>query len=149
VRFPRGRGARRQDPRWLLSGLAISLTLFLFAISRRSGAPPPPVELPLPPAQAVALGRPDPSTARLHVGEFLQVDVHPGPDDRYATVISQPTNARPVLELTSSPTAAPLIRAVEKGAVVVTVLLEPRCPEEGACQEFRRNLGAIRVTVVP
>jgi hypothetical protein len=91
---------------------------------------------------------PEPTSARLHIGEYLQVQHAAGADDRFGTVISQ-SDAHPVLEVASGIGTPPLIRAVGEGSVVVTVLLEPRCPAEGVCHEYRRNLGAVRVTVLP
>jgi hypothetical protein len=136
---------RRNDPRWLLPALGISLVLFLFASSHKRAAPPQQ-ELPTPAAQSVGLGLPGPTKARLHVGEFLQVQLPTKDGDRFGTVISQ-SNDRPVLEVTNNGEAPPLLRGVAQGSVVVTVLLEPRCPPEGVCREYRRNLGAVRVTV--
>jgi hypothetical protein len=140
-------GARLQDPRWLLFGLAFSVVVFLLAISRH-GKAPDQTDLPPLPTRPLPLGRPDPAAARAHVGEFLQVDLHPAPDDHYGTVISQ-SKQQPVLEVTSSTIQAPMLRAVATGSAVVTVLLEPRCPPEGVCHDYRKNLGAVRVTVVP
>lgn len=137
---------RAQDPRWLLSGLALSLVLFLLALSPASDEPPP-VESPTPAAVLVPVGKPDPTSVRLRAGEFLRVDLRPAVGDRYATVVSESNLQSPVLEQTSAPAAAPMLRALRGGAVVVTVLLEPKCPPEGICREYRRNLGAIRVTV--
>jgi hypothetical protein len=141
------RGPRRNDPRWLLPALAVSLVVFLFAISHRPSEPPAG-ELPPPASKAVALGRPQPTAARMHVGEYLQVRLAAREDDRFGTVISQ-SNDRPVLEVTNGTTAPPLLRGVAAGSVVVTVLLEPKCPPEGVCRQYRRNLGAVRVTVDP
>ena len=131
----------------MLPALAISLLVFLVAISRHGNAPPPQ-ELPAPSGQVVVPRKPDPTAARIHVGEYLQVQVPAGPDDRFGTVISQ-SDDRPVLEVTSGPATPPLLRGTSEGSVVVTVLLEPHCPEEGVCREYRQNLGAIRVTVLP
>lgn len=143
----RRRGPRRNDPRWLLPALAISLVVFLVAISHRSPAPSPP-ELPTPSSSSVGLGLPDPTTSRLHVGEFVQVQLPVKDDDRFGTVISQ-SNDRPVLEVVNGTDAPPLLHALAKGSVVVTVLLEPKCPPEGVCRQYRRDLGAVRVTVDP
>jgi hypothetical protein len=141
-------GTRRRDARWLLIGLAFSLLVFLVAISRNPGGPPQ-TELPLPPAQHVALGRPVPTAARMHVGDFLAFNLSPGADDRYGTVIPSATGAKPILEVTSSPVSVPMLQAVATGSTVVTVLLEPHCPDEGPCNDYRRNLGEVRVTVDP
>ena len=71
------------------------------------------------------------------------------PDDRFGTVISQ-SDDHPVLEVdVRHRDAAADPRRVGQGSVVVTVLLEPQCPPEGVCHEYRRNLGAVRVTVDP
>lgn len=140
-------GTRRHSPRWLLPALAISLIVFLVAISHK-GKSPPQQELPPPASQPVPLGLPEPTAARLRIGEYLQVQHAAAPDDRFGTVISQ-SDAHPVLEVAGGTSTPPLIRAVAQGTVVVTVLLEPRCPAEGVCREYRRNLGAVRVTVLP
>jgi hypothetical protein len=152
VRRRSGRGRRprlrRNDPRLLLPALAISLVVFLVATSHRTTAPSPG-ELPTPSAPTVGLGRPEPTTARLKVGDLLQVQVAGRPGDRYGTVISQ-SDDRPVLEvLGGDESTPPLLRGVSRGTVVVTVLLEPTCPPEGVCRQYRQNLGAVRVTVDP
>ena len=142
------RRPRRHDPRWLLAGLAASLAVFLVAVGRHGGSATPS-ELPAPPSRPVVLGRPDPSVVQVHVGEFLQVQLSPGPDDRYGTVLSQPDRTVTIVEVVSGTAAPPLLRAVAPGSTVVTVLLEPHCPDEGVCHDYRRDLGAVRVTVVP
>jgi hypothetical protein len=131
----------------MLPGLAIALIVFLVAISHKETSPPQQ-ELPAPASQPVGLGLPEPTSARLHIGEYLQVQHTAAPDDRFGTVISQ-SDDRPVLEVASGAGTPPLLRAVSQGSVVVTVLLEPRCPPEGICREYRRDLGAVRVTVLP
>jgi hypothetical protein len=146
------RGARRRrprpnDPRLLLPALAIALIVFLVAISHHSPAPPQP-ELPTPGSLNVGLGRPDPTTTRIRVGDLLQVRLAAKDGDRFGTVISQ-SNDHPVLEVTNGPTSPPMLRGVSKGSVVVTVLLEPKCPPQGVCRQYRRNLGAVRVVVDP
>jgi len=54
-----------------------------------------------------------------------------------------------LLQQVSPSTAPPQFRAIAPGTVLVTVLLEPDCPAEGICRAYRRNLGAVRVRVVP
>jgi hypothetical protein len=139
---------RRNDPRLLLPALAISLVVFLVAISHRTSAPAPG-ELPTPTAPTVGLGRPEPTTAHVRVGQLLQVLWLGHPGDQYGTVISQ-SDDRPVLDVVGDDTSTPpLLRGVRRGVVVVTVLLEPKCPPEGICRQYRQNLGAVRVTVDP
>lgn len=146
----RGRGPRlrRNDPRVLLPAIAIALVVFLVAISHRSSAPSPG-ELPTPTAPTVGLGLPQPTSARLRVGQLLQVQWPGRPGDQYGTVISQ-SDDRPVLEVIGDDTSTPpLLRGDRSGTVVVTVLLEPKCPPEGVCRQYRQDLGAVRVTVDP
>jgi hypothetical protein len=148
----RGAGAlrpHRSDTRWLLLALALALGVFLVALTVRDRATSPPAsELPTPSASEVAPGRPDPTTARLRVGEYLRVTVPGGPDAQYGTVISNPPGPpQTILDVVSAPNAAPQVQAVAPGTVLVTVLLEPRCPPSASCHEYRSNLGAVRVTV--
>jgi hypothetical protein len=139
----------REDPRWLLAGLAVSLIIFLVALSRH-GKAPDSSELPPLQTQVVAPGRPNPTTARLHVGEYLRIAPTAGPaGERFATVVSERVPSDPVLEVDSARGETPLVRGARTGTVVVTVLLEPMCPSEGVCRQYRQNLGAVRVTVVP
>jgi hypothetical protein len=144
----RPRVRRRQDPRWLLLGLAVATAAFLAAYSRHPDSPPPS-ELPQPPARIAPLGRLQPTSATFHVGEYFQVDLHPSPGQRYGVVESAPSGAPELLQQVSPSTAPPQFRAITPGTVLVTVLLEPDCPAEGICRSYRRNLGAVRVQVVP
>jgi hypothetical protein len=136
-----------RDPRLVVLALLASLVVFLVASSRH-GSTPETAELPPPPYSHLALGRPDPTTAQAHIGDYLQVDVPSRPDDRYATVITQ--SAAPgtdVVNLISAPGDVPQLRAVAAGDTLVTVLLEPRCPTDARCTAFRQSVGAVRVVV--
>jgi hypothetical protein len=138
---------RWSDPRWLLIGLAVATIVFLVALSHHGKSSPPPPELPPVPAQLVKLGRPSPTAAKVPVGQYLRIDLHPAPGERYGFVQSGADVHNPLLYSTSTPADAPMFRTLRTGTVLLTVLLEPHCPSEGICREYRRNLGAVRVTV--
>lgn len=139
--------SRLRDPRLVVLALLVSLVIFLVA-SSRTGSTPETAELPAPPSAHLPLGRPDPTTAQVRVGDYLQIDVPARPDDRYATVITQ-SAAPDVVNLISAPGSVPQLRAVTAGETLVTVLLEPRCPPDMRCTAFRQTLGAVRVVVRP
>lgn len=139
--------ARLRDPRLVVLALAVSLVTFLVASSRRESTSEIP-ELPPPPSTHVPLGRPDPTTATARIGDYLQVDLPARPDEHFATVISQ--SAAPgtdVLNVISAAGEVPQLRAVARGDALVTVLLEPRCPTDARCTQFRQTVGAVRVVV--
>lgn len=122
--------------------------MFLVAVSRH-GERPNASELPPLQTQVVAPGRPDPTVARLRLGEYLRIQPPGREGDRYAAVLVDSDPNRPVLHLESAQGEAPLVRALAPGDEVVTVLIEPMCANAGACRQYRQNLGAVRVTVVP
>ncbi len=123
--------------------------MFLVAISRQ-GEAPDSTELPELRTQVVAPAKPNPSTARIRVGEYLRVvPTARNGSERFATVVSERDPNNPVLEVDSARGETPLVRGARSGTVVVTVLLEPVCPNEGICRQYRQNLGAVRVNVVP
>jgi hypothetical protein len=132
----------------LLLGLAASLVLFLVATSRQ-GEEPDTSELPALATQVVAPGRPDPTVARIRVGEYLRLEPKEATGERYAVVVSERDVNDPVLEVKSARGERPLVLGARNGTVLVTVLQEPVCPNEGVCRQYRQNLGAVRVTVVP
>ena len=104
-------------------------------------------DLPERPTTPVPLAHLKPSVATARLGDYLQVQVPGGPDDEYATVFSPPQRDSPILVQTSGIFGPPIFRADRTGTVLLTVLLEPKCPQEGICHAFRTDLGAVRITI--